>query len=281
MDLHAILRDIATHARDDALVFPTSAELALQARRLLDDPDCPADKLARLVQADPMLATRVVAVANSAAYSRGGKPIADVRGAIARIGFATLRSLATSVVVRQMQGMAATPEHRQLAAQLWEHTAHVAALAQVIARRVTRVDGETALFAGVVHEVGSFYLIARAADFPGLLEMHPGDLIDWADGGAAEVGRAVLRRLEVPAMVMDAIEGLWRGYLAMPPTSLADTLLLADQLAPVESPLSTLAGFGHGDAEVSIDFALDERTLAEVLDESAGDVKSLIGALRA
>ena len=41
--------------------------------------------------------------------------------------------------------------------------------ARVLARRVTRQNPDAAFFAGIVHEVGSFYLISRAADFPGLL----------------------------------------------------------------------------------------------------------------
>jgi HD-like signal output (HDOD) protein len=69
-----------------------------------------------------------------------------------------------------MEGMAGTPAHRKLAVRLWEHTAHVAALAQVIARRVTHVNPDTAFFAGIIHEVGGFYLIARAGAYPGLLE---------------------------------------------------------------------------------------------------------------
>jgi len=47
-----------------------------------------------------------------------------------------------------------------------EHTAHVASLAHVIARRVTRLDPETALFAGIIHEVGGFYLLSRVKDHP-------------------------------------------------------------------------------------------------------------------
>jgi chemotaxis protein CheD len=55
------------------LVFPTTAELALKVQRLIDDPDCSIDSLAKLVQADPLLAARVVAVANSVIYNRSGR----------------------------------------------------------------------------------------------------------------------------------------------------------------------------------------------------------------
>ncbi|MCK9388135.1 MAG: HDOD domain-containing protein [Sulfuritalea sp.] len=281
MDVPAILSKIAATATQKELIFPTTTEMALKLQRVLDDPDCSIDQLAKLVRADPLLATRVVAVANSVIYNRSGRAIADVKNAVSRVGFDTLRVLAAAVVVRQMEGMARTPAHRQMAVRLWEHTAHVAALSQVIARRVTHVNPDTAFFAGIIHEVGGFYLISRAKEFPGLLEGENGSLLAWDEGGAAEVGRAVLQRLSAPAPVVEAIEGMWLGYLAMPPHSLADTLLLADQLAPVESPLSQLAGNGREGTEARIDVALDNETLSSILEESAEEVQSLIEALHA
>jgi len=281
VDVQAILTEIADSAARKELIFPTTTEMALKVQRILDNPDCTIDDLAKLVRADPLLSARVVAVANSVVYNRSGRAITDVKNAVSRVGFNTLRVLAAAVVVRQMEGMARTPEHRQVAIRLWEHTAHVAALSQVIARRVTHVNPDTAFFAGIIHEVGGFYLISRAGDFPGLLEGEDGSLLAWDEGGAAKVGRAVLARLGAPAAVVEAIEGLWEGYLAMPPQSLADTLLLADQLAPVESPLSQLAGNGREGTEAQIDVALDDETLSSILEESAEEVKSLIDALHA
>lgn len=280
MNVQEILAQLAAGAHKGDVIFPTTAEIALKVQRVLDDPDCSVEELARLVQADPLLAARVVAVANSVVYNRSGRNIADIKSAVSRLGFKTLRVLAASVVVRQMEGMAKTPLHRELAIRLWERTAHVAALSNVIARRVTHQDPDTAFFAGIVHEVGGFYLIARAGDFPGLLEGGDGSLIAWAEGGAAEVGRAVLQRLGVPAAVMEAMEGLWDGYMAIPPKSLGDTLLLASQLAPVESPLAQLAGNAREGTRVDIDVSLDKEMLSGILTESAEDVASLIGALR-
>ena len=65
MDMKAILARIAETASADQLIFPTTTEMALKVQRVLDDPDCSLDKLAKLVQADPLLAARVVAVALS------------------------------------------------------------------------------------------------------------------------------------------------------------------------------------------------------------------------
>lgn len=277
MDRIEALTHLAAEASRGELNFPTSSLLALKIKQALDDPDCHNDDAVRLVQSEPLLAARTVAIANSVAYNPAGREIADVRTAVGRLGFRTLRSLAMALAARQMAGTSPDPVHRDMAAQLWEHTAHVAALARVIARRVTRQDPETALFAGILHEVGGFYLLSRAQDFPGLLETDP---LEWEENGESAVGRAVLQALAVPETVMAAMEDFWGGYLALPPQSLADTLLLADELAPVASPLHRFWKDNAPGQPALIDADIGEDTLASLLEESAEEVQSLMGALR-
>jgi len=278
MDVQATLDVLVADAERGDMVFPTHVDLALRVQRALDDPDCSIEQLAKLISADPMLSVRVVGVANSVSYNPSGRPIGDVRNAVSRLGFKTLRTLVTALVVRQMQEMSSSPEHRALAARLWEHTAHVAALARVIARRVTKQDPEAAFFAGIVHEVGAFYLIARANQYPGLLESN---LENWYERGEALMGGAVSKALGVPDHLGAALEVLWSGYLAMPPESLGDTLLLADQLSPVESPLAELTGMSHNGVAVDIDLLIDDETLSSILADSAEEVASLTAALQA
>ncbi|MDP3540291.1 MAG: HDOD domain-containing protein [Azonexus sp.] len=278
MDVQAALDSIAADAARGDIVFPTHTDIALRVQRLLDDPDCSIDQLSKLISAEPILSARVVSIANSVAYNPSGRAMSDVRSAVSRLGFKTLRTLATALVVRQMQGMAQSPEHRVLAGRLWEHTAHVAALSRVIAKRVTKQDPEAAFFAGIVHEVGGFYLISRASVFPGLLESN---LETWYGEGEAQVGRSVLHALGVPANILEALETLWDGYLAMPAESLGDTLLLADQLSPVESPLTDLAGMSRKGMPADIDLLVDDEMMSSILADSAEEVESLIAALKA
>ena len=277
MDVRSALDAIAADAARGDIVFPTHTEIALRVQRLLDDPDCAIDALGKLIAAEPILATRVLSIANSIAYNPGGRSITELKSAISRLGFATLRALAASIIVRQMKEMSKAEEHRALAAKLWEHTAHVAALARVIAKRVTHQNPDAAFFAGIVHEVGSFYLISRASAFPGLITS---DLELWHGEGEASVGRAVLKALEVPAHILDAMETLWSGFLAMPPTSLGDTLLLADELSPIESPIDALAGMSRKGMEVELEVLIDDETLSSILAESAEEVASLSAALK-
>jgi hypothetical protein len=195
---------------------------------------------------------------------------------VQRVGFRTLGALAASVIVRQLAGEIVDPGLRAKADALWIHSAHVAALAQVIARRVSFVDPETAMFAGIVHEVGGFYVLSRAQEFPGLLD---GGADEWIEHGEVAIGRGVLLKLGVPVPVMGAIEALWNGMRALPPETLGDTLLLAKDLAPFSSPLHERPGATTLDSAATIDFTIGEGTLAQVLAESADEVKSLTAAL--
>jgi len=276
MNRPEVLQAIAAQAGRGELVFPTSVDVALKIQRALDNPDCHTEAAAKLVQTEPLLSARVVAMANSVVFNRSGREITDVRTAVARLGFRTLRSLAGAIVTRQMAGTSTDPKLRAISARLWEHTAHVAALAHVIARRVTRQDPETAFFAGIIHEVGGFYLISRAKDYPDILD---GDPAEWAEHAEAEVGRAVLAKLGIPEAVKVAIEGLWEGYLALPPSSLSDTLLLANTLAPIPSPLNQPADEKIGNNAPIIDTYIDEQTLSKIVEESKAEVDSLIAAL--
>lgn len=269
---------IAAQAERGEIIFPTSVNAALRLQLALDDPDCHIEDAIKLVLGEPQLAARTVALANSAAFSRNGEAtVTNVRAAVMRIGYRSLQTLVASLVVRQFGARIVDPELRAKAEQLWEHTAHVAALSQVLARRVTFINPDTALFAAIVHEVGGFYLLSRADEFPGLLDADPENWIELCE---EVVSREVMRKLAIPEPVMDAIKGLRNGLLNMPPSTLLDTLLLANQFAPVASPLALRAPAPVTPHEESaLDFVMDQGTLDSILKESADEVQSMSAAL--
>jgi HD-like signal output (HDOD) protein len=277
MNKSEIFNELANQVARGDLIFPTGAQVALKLRRALDDPDCQVASAARLIQAEPLLAARVIAISNSVAYNHSGQEITDVNMAVSLLGFSVIRSLAMALVTRQMAGKSTVPEHQVLVNKLWEHSAHVASLAHAIARHVTHQDTETAMFAGIIHEIGGFYLLSRAEDFPALLE---GDFTEWVEGGEVIVGRQLLGKLNVPDSVMEIMETFWDGLLAMPPVTLADTLLLAEELAPVPSPLHRLENKAAGnELNASIEMMIGEETLSLILNESATEIASLTNAL--
>ena len=139
------------------------------------------------------------------------------------------------------------------------------------------------MFAGIVHEVGGFYLLSRAEEFPALLEdmsSRPDDIVDeLAESPEAVIGRAVLNKLMVPKTVVSAVESLWYGMRVMPPETLGDTLLLANDLAAISSPLDTRSESAIQQDASEIDFAIGDGTLLSILEESDEEVRSLTSAL--
>jgi HD-like signal output (HDOD) protein len=268
---------IVAQAARGEIRFPTSVNAVLRLQLALEDPDCHLEDAIGLVLAEPQLAARTVALANSSAFCNGsGAPVSNVRAAVVRVGYRRLQAMVAALLVRQFGTRINDPVLRSKAAQLWEHTAYVAMLAQAFARHVTYVNPDTALFAGIVHELGGFYLLSRADEFPGLLDDDPER---WGELCEDVVGREVLRQLAIPAPVADAITALRDGWLNMPPHTLLDTLLLANQYAPVPSPLGANAPPLPRHEDSVIDFVLDEATLDEILREAGEAYNSMAKAL--
>jgi len=266
---------VAQASRGD-ISFPTSVNAVLRLQQALDDPDCPLDEAIRLVLGEPLLAARTVALANSAAFSGGGPPVTNVRAAVTRMGYRRLQGLVASLVVRQFGSRIKDPGLRAKAEQLWEHTTHVAALAWSLARHVTGANPDTALFAGIIHEMGGFYLLSRADEFPGLLDDDPEK---WGELCEDVVGLEVVKKLSVPAPVADAIGQLRRAWINLPPSTLLDTLLLANQYAPVASPLGAAKPALPAHADSALDFVVDEELLASIREEAAETCKAMGGPL--
>jgi hypothetical protein len=267
------LRDfsqIVAQASRGELVFPTSVNAALRLQLALADPDCELDDVIRKVLAAPLLAARTVALANAAVFNRSGAPVTSVRAAVQRVGYRNLYTMAAAMVVRQFGARIRDPQLRAQAEQLWRHTAHVAALAHVVARKLTASDADTALFAGIVHEAGGFYLLSRADEMPGLLD----DPADWMGAAMEIIAREMMKKLTIPEPVCQAIVSLRGATLTPPPLGLRDTLLIAKRLAPVPSPLAAQQD------NPSLDGFLDDNALVEqMLRESADEAASMSAAL--
>jgi hypothetical protein len=110
-------------------------------------------------------------------------------------------------------------------------------------------------------------------------DCHNGEPEDWLEHGEQEIGRGVLKKLVIPEAVLASVESLWDGFRALPPETLGDTLLLANDLAPVASPLYESPGATSPQAARTIDCEMGEGTLKSIMAESAAEVQSLLAVL--
>lgn len=266
---------LVDQAANGHLVFPSSVNGALRLQQALADPDVHIKDVCRMVLAEPLLAARAVALANSPVFARtNANLVTGARAAVDRLGYRNLYSLATAMVVRQFGNRIRDPRLRSQARQLWEHSAHVAALAHEVAAKVTRIDADTAMFAGIVHETGGLYLLSQADLMPDLLEQ----IGDWMGPAQEIITRALMKKLAIPEPVSTAIVALPGSRVTLPPAGLRDTLLIAKMLAPVASPIRV-----DHDSQSQADalsFYLDDHApLRELLDSAARDARELSSAL--
>ncbi len=275
------------------VTFPTSAHIALSVIQAINDPDCSLESIAKPIQAEPLLATKVVAMANSVAFNRSGHSFTSVRESVQRIGLSVLKMLAMSVVMKQMAS-SVEGDRGEAASRLWAHSANVAALASVMARRLTGQAAEAAMFAGIVHELGGFYLLSKPSAELGLSDaalarcLAGGGLAVPSEHGltesfAARIGRPLLRTMHVPEPIIEAVAATWHGDLTLPPDTLGYTLVLADALAPVRSPFEARLDPGADPLAQRHELALavDPDTLSGLQEEADEIVRSLMGGGRA
>ncbi|MCK6395016.1 HDOD domain-containing protein [Zoogloea sp.] len=271
----AFLHTINQELERGELRFPTSMEVTMRVLEALDNPDLDLGRMSTMVSAEPLLAARTVALANSAWYNPSGRVVTDVPKALVRIGFGKLRALAMAVAAEQLMHREVLGPYQPLIRKLWAHCVDVAATASVLARLCTAQDRDAAFFAGMVHDIGQFFLLARVWEYPELLN-DDSPLSDLVRVWHAPVGRAVLAAMSMPRELVDAVDNpeIYGGE--WPPTTIPDLIFIANLVAESRNPFSPEdEDFRRGLARAAT-LGLDEARLEKALAESAEERQALM-----
>jgi HD-like signal output (HDOD) protein len=169
-DAARLIESLTVELAGESIDLPSFPEVAARARKALANEFVEIEDVVRIISAEPALAARLLKLANSAALNSSGRRIADLRQALSRIGFNMARSATMAFAMSQLRRAEAYKGLEQPLDELWQWSAHVAAVSHVVAKRFTRVNADTALLSGVLNGVGKLYLLTRASRFPGLLQ---------------------------------------------------------------------------------------------------------------
>lgn len=224
-----ILEDIA-HDLSGEVNFPTSLDAAIMVRNTLRDPEVKLDQVARAIALEPLIASKLLRLANSVAYSPPGQGITDLKTAISRLGFEAVRTTSLAVAMDQIMKSKNLANFDQFAKLTWEHSIQVAATARVLARRVGRVNPEEALLAGLVHDIGIFYLLYRAAEY----EEYRGNsdaLLELVVGWHESIGESLLHILGLPERIVNAVRDHDHLRDLDNPCTLSDVIYFANVLS--------------------------------------------------
>ncbi|HRD91789.1 HDOD domain-containing protein [Accumulibacter sp.] len=274
-----ILQDIARDLSGEVVNFPTFLDITFRVRTALKKPDLTIEELATLVGAEPLMSTRIIRLANSVTLNRSGRAIVDVNAAIARTGMEAVRSVSFAVAMEQLLASKKMAPFAAVSRRLWQHTMHVAALSRLLARKATRVAPDEAMFAGLIHDIGVFYLLSRAASFPELIaepsELHQ-LLVQWH----AEIGHALLAAMGLPEELLLVVQTHETDRPVESLKTLADVLLVANKLANLEHPWRDPELADRVDTTL-LSQLFDADAITTLLAESADDLASLKNALGA
>ncbi len=216
-----MLQDIASELTGD-VTFPTSFDTAIRLREKLSNEDWTLDEVAVALNAEPLVASRLVGMANSAAYTTGGDEITDVRRAVMRLGMNLVRFTAMTVATQQISHAISETAFKEFSEKLWRHSLRTANAAYVICKHFSSYDPEEALLAGMVHDIGAFYMLYRASQYEELCE-RPNTVIHMIMQWHDSIGSTLLDTLGMPEKIVEAV----REH-DQPRTVSADVLSLKD-----------------------------------------------------
>jgi putative nucleotidyltransferase with HDIG domain len=186
------------------LIFPTSLNATMKIRHALNNPDISNDAVARIVSAEPVLTAQILRMANTAAYKQGGKRVSEVRAATLLLGFSAVRNIAISVGMKQLIEHKDSGRSSQRMEGLWARSLRVASMAFVLAKDLTRISPDKALLAGLLHDVGKFYILNRARHYQDLFVSEQA-LWSVVDEWHASIGSAILENWDISDDIQAAV----------------------------------------------------------------------------
>jgi HD-like signal output (HDOD) protein len=260
--------------------LPGFPNIALRVRQVLADENVSLDSVVRVVESEPALAARLMQIANSEALNFTGKPITELRIAIARMGFNVVHSAAIAFAMSQLKTVDAFQVLEEPLDKLCRRSATVAAMSHAVARKFSRVNPDTAMLTGLLHGMGELCILIRSRQHPGLFADHAAyDSIvrDWQ----RSIAQALLKNWEMPEEIVTAVseyEDFERQNEGR--VDQTDVLTLGYLLASFEEHPETIELTLHEVAACKR-MGIDRASYEKLVDQSGREIDTLRQALGA
>ncbi|OQY16210.1 MAG: hypothetical protein B6I36_10695 [Desulfobacteraceae bacterium 4572_35.1] len=186
--------------------LPPSPIVATKLLELLRKPDLKIKELANAVSLDPVIAAKLLRIANSVVYQQMHK-VGSVDRAIIIVGENVLKNLAIEYSLRSTSKTYGVLERR-----MWENSVGCAVACRMLTDRLIDFDKEEAYLAGLQHHIGKVVMVNRDKDLYRevlrIVESGAGDLRDVERGLFAYshelVGAALLDHWNYPKTIVAA-----------------------------------------------------------------------------
>lgn len=129
---------------------------ALQAMRLLQDPNSNMGEIVQTIAYDPGLTSNILRMANSSYFGFSGT-IASLKEGIVKLGSKSIFNLVASSIANNTLKTAVNG-YEMGSEELWEHSIAVAVASENLAALVAPEESNTAFTAGLLHDLGKTVL---------------------------------------------------------------------------------------------------------------------------
>ena len=269
---------LASELSGGKIELPGFPHIVMRVQRVLSDENADNNRIVKVLGSEPVLASQIVRMANSAALNPAGVPVTDLRTAVSRVGLDTVRSATIAFAVRQLRDAPILKGLEAPLGLLWKRSVLVASLSCVIARRLTNLNPDTALLAGLLQGIGRLYILTRASGHRALFadqEAYQAIEQDWH----LSIAAALLENWGIADEIVQAVhesENFDRD--ARGPVCLADVLVVGTILAEHHNQPQVLQAQVHC-AKPLHKLKLDAVACEAFINESAKDIESLRVAL--
>jgi len=252
--------------------LPPMPQVAQKARQMLSDTSSSISNLAKIIETDLAITTRVLKLANSAYYGVSGM-VSSVQHASVVVGTQTLMELlnlacSSTVLSQTLKG------YDLEAGDLWKHSLAVASGSQIIAKKKKPELEQNAFSAGLIHDVGKLildpYIFERKEAFQDFLKDEDESFLSAEKKilgfDHSEIASEVCEKWQIPQELAHAIR-----YHHNPSESQEDDL---SYIVHAADAVAMMSGIGSG--MDGLLYNLDEKAI-ELLKLDDADMNEIMG----
>ncbi len=201
----AVARYVESETRQGALEIPRLPHVAAQILECARDPNASAKDVIRHLRADPVLAGRLLEMANSAMYA-GSQPVYDLGTAIVRLGLSRVGETALG-----MSGaMKAFQKERRsnLLSRLWKFSLATGFASEQLAHHVPGEKEESGFLTGIFHAIAAPVIvnaIGRLERKQKIPHQSDGRVLGLLDRLSTELTGRIVRPWKLPKEAVEAI----------------------------------------------------------------------------
>ena len=273
------LQDLTEKLASRELDLPPFPDIYARIIKTLHDPDVSIQDVSRIVVSAPDLCVRILLLANSALLNRSGVKVTDLNIAVSRLGLSAVNNATVTLATKDVFHV---PKGSSLSFMLNKtrmESVRVAAYSYLLAMRAgMAAEKHNAMLAGLLHNIGTHYILSRAEEFPDLVSK---EIIDsWGPG----IGQALVSNWGFPESISSAIEKqnellLETGEEEEDAVELCDILVCAILLSHAENEMED-PNLDYARIPACRKLDISEETIPGILEDYAEEVASFVSALR-